>query len=83
MQNELIKEIPFYLTPDKMNYETWDYKEFGCEISHHPILADTLKDENIDHISIFIWNDRAANEAYFDLVKTEFILTNRDYEIIK
>jgi hypothetical protein len=82
-ENELIKEIPFYLTPDKMNYERWDYKEFGCEISHHPILADTLKDENIDHISIFIWNDRAANEAYVDQVTTEFILTNRDYEIIK
>ncbi len=81
--DSLLSETPFYITPDKIQFGKWEYKEFGHEVYEKDLYHDKNELENIDHVSIFIWNNESKNEAYFDQIKTEFILTNRDYEIIK
>ena len=82
-ENKLLSETPFYITPDKIQIGKWEYKEFGHEVYYKDLYDAKNELENIDHVSIFIWNTESKNEAYIDDVKTEFILTNRDYEIIK
>lgn len=77
-KNQLVSEIPFYINKDVIQYNAWDYKEFGYEISD-----EELKNNDIHHIQIFIWNNEGKSELYIDDVKVEFIITDKSYEIIQ
>ena len=76
--DSLLGETPYYINKENILYDSWDYKEFGYEIDN----ADKHFLSNFDHLSIFIWNNDAKNSLYIDNVKTEFIITNRNYDIV-
>ncbi|HCS62960.1 MAG TPA: hypothetical protein DIW64_02120 [Cellvibrio sp.] len=58
---------------------SWDYKEFGYELN-----GEQFKNwKDIDHVSLFIWNNENKGKLYIDDVRTEFILGDNSYEIIK
>ena len=77
-QDSLLNETAYYINQDLMQYNTWDYKEFGYELNE----ADSHFKTKFDHLKIFIWNNQAKNSVYIDDVKTEFILTNNNYEVV-
>lgn len=77
-ENKLVFENPYYINSDYIHYNTWDYKEFGYELSD-----DELKSKHLDHMEVFIWNSESKGELYVDDVKTEFILTDKSFEIVQ
>jgi hypothetical protein len=77
-KDSLLFETPYYISSDVIQYEKWDYKEFGCELS-----AEELNSKTIDHIQIFVWNDEAKGKLHIDDIKTEFILTDKSFEIVQ
>ena len=77
-KDSLLFETPYYIGSDLMQHDTWDYKEFGYELSD-----DELKSKGIDHIQLFVWNNEAKGELYLDDVKTEFIITDKSFEIVQ
>jgi hypothetical protein len=78
-QNQMQFETAFYIKEDFIMKNRWDYKEFGYELNGEQF--ENWK--NIDHISIFIWNNENKDQLYIDDVRTEFILGDNSYEIIK
>ena len=77
-QDSLLSETAYYINQDFIQYNTWDYKEFGYELNE----ADNHFKTNFDHLKIFIWNNEAKNSIYIDDIKIEFILANNSYEIV-
>lgn len=77
-KDSLLFETPYYIGEELIQHQTWDYKEFGYEMSD-----EELKSKPIDHIQLFIWNSEAKGELYLDDLKTEFILTDKSFEIVQ
>ena len=77
--DSLITDAPFYIIPEYIFPNRWDYKEFGYEI------ADTalINSNTIDRIGFTIWNVEAKKRVYIDDVKMEFLLTDRSFETIR
>jgi hypothetical protein len=77
--DSLITDAPFYIIPQYIFPNKWDYKEFGYEI------ADTalINRNTVDKIGFTIWNVEAKKRVYIDDVKMEFILTDRSFETIR
>lgn len=75
-KDSLLFESPNYINSEVIQNNTWDYKEFGYELSD-----DELK--GIDHIQIFVWNSELKGELYIDNIKTEFIVTDKSFEIVQ
>ncbi len=77
--NQMQFETAFYIKDDFMMKNSWDYKEFGYELN-----GEQFKNwKDIDHVSLFIWNNENKGKLYIDDVRTEFILGDNSYEIIK
>jgi hypothetical protein len=77
-QDSLIKYIPYYLNPDDIQKNKWDLKEFGDEFSD-----EELANKKMHHVKIYLWNNQIKNEMYIDKVKTEFILTDKRFEVVQ
>lgn len=77
--HNLLIETPFYLGKQDIFEDKWDYKEFGYEIFESEFLGK----KPIDKIGFSIWNVEGKKNLYIDELKTEFILTDRSYDIIK
>ena len=77
-KDSLLLEVPFYIGNDLIQHDSWDYKEFGYELSD-----DDLKSKAIDHFQVFVWNNEKKGELYIDDIKTEFILTDKSFEIVQ
>ncbi len=76
--NKVVSTIPFYINRDLIQYNTWNYMEFGYQVSN-----EDIKSGKISYIGFFIWNNEAKNEMFLDDVKTEFILTDKSLEIVQ
>ena len=78
-QHQVLLETPFYINQETLKPETWDFQEFGYQLSD-----DDFKNKApIDSIEFFIWNNENKGEAFIDEVNTEFLITNNSYEIIQ
>ncbi len=77
-KDSLVFETPYYIGKELIQHQSWDYKEFGYELSE-----EELKSNAIDHIQLFIWNNEAQGQLYLDDLKTEFILTDKSFEIVQ
>ena len=77
-KDSLLLETTYYIGSDLMQHDRWDYKEFGYELSD-----EELKTKDIDHIQFFIWNNEAKGELYLDEMKTDFIITDKSFEIVQ
>ncbi|PBQ32656.1 hypothetical protein CNR22_13035 [Sphingobacteriaceae bacterium] len=76
---KMILEIPFYMDEAHLLTESWDYKEFGYEITD----SEGLNATTVDKIAFTIWNVDAKNEIYIDDAQVEFLLTDRSFETVK
>jgi hypothetical protein len=63
-----------YVNSDKIHYNTWEYKEIGCDVPKEITAADS--------VSIFFWNEWGVNKVYIDNVKHEFFLTDSSMEMV-
>ncbi len=70
---------PFYINPDYINKNTWDYKEFGYQVGDEDLAGKNP----VAYINWFIWNNETKGEIFIDDLKTEFILTNTKFETLK
>lgn len=76
--NNLVKSMPYYLKKADMKKGVWDLKQFGYEFTD-----EELDDQNMDHVNIYLWNNEIKNEMFIDEAKTEFILTDTRFDIVK
>ena len=72
-------EMPFYIDQHRIRPNTWDYNEFGYQLSDVDFEGKTP----IHSIELFIWDNENKNEIYIDDVKTEFIVTDKSFEILQ
>ncbi len=63
-----------YIGADKIRYNTWEYKEIGCDVPKEITAADS--------VSIFFWDEWGINKVYIDKVKHEFFLTDASMEMV-
>ena len=72
------KEITLtgFFINESIEYNRWDKREFGFELTE-----DLLAGHKVDHITWFAVNSELKNKAFIDDAKTEFILTDKSYEI--
>lgn len=71
--------IPFYIGQDYLQYDQWDDKEFGYDLTDRKLLnADSIK-----KIEVIIWNVDPGKRVFIDDLETDFILTNRYFETVK
>lgn len=63
-----------YMNQDRMAYNTWEYKEIGCDVPKEIT--------NTDSVSIFFWNNWGVDKVYIDKVRHEFFLTNASMEMV-
>ena len=77
-KDSLLFESAYYIGNELIRHQAWDYKEFGYELSD-----EELKTNAIDHIQLFIWNNEAKGQLQIDDIKTEFILTDKSFEIVQ
>lgn len=75
-ENNQLNYIPFYIKEDFIRYNVWDYEQFGVELSDEELNKVAL-------LKIYLWNPERKNAMYIDDVKTEFILTDKSYEIVQ
>jgi hypothetical protein len=73
-----LNAFAFYVNDKQIRYGKWDLNEFGYEFGREEIM-----DPRLDHITVFIWNNTAKDAVFIDDVKTEFILTDKSYEILQ
>lgn len=76
---KVVFETPFYINPDYINKNTWDYKEFGYQVGDEDLAGKNP----VAYINWFIWNSEAKGQIFIDDLKTEFILTNTKFETLK
>lgn len=74
--NQQLSFVPFYIQKDLIHYDNWDLEQYGRELSDAEIAAGA------DHVSIYFWNSDMKNEMFIDDARTEFILTDKSYEIV-
>jgi hypothetical protein len=77
-ENTLVKSMPYYLKEADLKKGCWDLKEFGYEFTDAELI-----NQKMDHVNIYLWNNEIKNEMYIDCVKTEFVLTDRSFEIVQ
>jgi len=63
-----------YIKPDRIHYNTWEYKEIGCDVPKEITASDS--------VSIFFWDEWGINKVYIDNVKHEFFLTDSSMEMV-
>lgn len=66
--------IPFYIQKNRIRYNEWEFKEFGCDLPDGVKKGDSLK--------VFFWDPSAKGKAYIDNLKTQFFLTDSSMEMI-
>jgi hypothetical protein len=66
----------YYIVKATMQFDKWDYKEFGFEMGEKD-----LERSGVDHVKFVIWNSRAKDAVFIDDVKTEFILLDKRFEV--
>jgi hypothetical protein len=66
--------FPNYIANDRIHYNTWEYKEIGCDVPREITAADS--------VTIFFWDDWGVDKAYIDKVKHEFFLTDSSMEMV-
>ncbi len=71
--NAKIAYLPFYMNKDKIRFNQWEYKEFGCDLPGEVSANDS--------ISIFFWNNENKEKVFISNVKHQFLLTNDSYEM--
>lgn len=76
---KVVFETPFYINPDYINKNTWDYKEFGYQVGDEDLAGKNP----VACINWFIWNSETKGQIFIDDLKTEFILTNTKFETLK
>lgn len=67
--------MPFYLKDNKINYNEWEYKEFGCDVPSNVMVSDSVQ--------IFLWNPGAKEKVYIDNLNNQFLLTDSSMEMVK
>lgn len=63
-----------YIGVDRIRYNTWEYKEIGCDVPKEITASDS--------VSIFFWDEWGINKVYIDKVKHEFFLTDASMEMV-
>ncbi|MBK9283237.1 MAG: hypothetical protein IPM51_02850 [Sphingobacteriaceae bacterium] len=74
-ENKEVSAYPFYIN-DAVVANSWTLYEFGHEFTEEELLKT-------DHITWFIWKNGGLGEIWFDDLKTEFLLCDKSYEIVK
>lgn len=77
-EHHSVLDIPFYLSKDDIYADTWDFKEFGYDMTENELINR----QNIDKIGISIWNVESKGQIYIDDLLVEFITTNGSLETI-
>lgn len=76
---QLVFETVFYINEEYILKEKWDYKEFGYQIADEDLKGK----KTIAYISCFIWNTHKNGQVLIDEFKTDFLLTNKEFEVFK
>lgn len=76
---QLVFETVFYINEAHIQKEVWDYKEFGYQIAEEDLKGK----KPVFYVSWFIWNTHKKGQVTIDEMKTDFLLTNKDFEVFK
>lgn len=69
-----LAEIPFYIGKERIRYNNWELKEFGCDVPPEIQVGDS--------IAVYFYNPEAKNKLFVDNIKTEFLLTDSSMEMV-
>lgn len=75
-EDKQLRYVPFYINNNTIRRDIWDLEQFGMEFSDEELT-------NMASVKIYLWNPEHRNAMYFDEAKTEFILTDKSYEVIQ